>query len=55
MDLYWTQVRLTFFWDSFLVIDDIDFARYGDDNLMYCGGDSIDYVILLPQDSVKKV
>ena len=41
--------------DSFLFIDDIDSARYVDDNLMYCGSDNIDYVILSLQDSVKKV
>ena len=27
--------------DSFLVIDDIDFASYASDNLMYCGGNSM--------------
>ena len=40
---------------SFLVIDDIDCARYVDDNLMYCGGDNIDYVILSLQHSPKNV
>ena len=41
--------------DSFFVIDDIDFARHVDDNLMYCGGDNIDYVVLSLQDSVEKM
>ena len=40
--------------DSFLVIDDKDFVSYANDNLMYCGGDIIDYVVLSLQDSAKK-
>ena len=35
----------------FLVIDDIDFVSYPDDNTIYCGGDTIDDVILSLQDS----
>ena len=39
----------------FLVIDDIDFVSYPDDNTIYCGGDTIDDVILSLQDSAQKV
>ena len=33
----------------------MDFASYANDNLMYCGGDIIDYVVLSLQDSAKKI
>ena len=40
--------------DLFLLIDDIDFTSYADDNTTYCGCDSTDDAILSSQDSAEK-
>ena len=39
----------------FLIIDDIHFASYADDNTIYCAGNSIDDVILARPDSAQNV
>ena len=44
-----------FLGDLFLVIDDIDVSSYADDNNIHCEGESIDFVILSLQYSVKRV
>ena len=39
----------------FLIIDDIHFVSYADDNTIYCAGNSIDDVILARPDSAQNV
>ena len=39
----------------FLIIDDIHFSSYADDNTIYCAGNSIDDVILARPDSAQNV
>ena len=39
----------------FLIIDDIHFASYANDNTIYCAGNSIDDVILARPDSAQNV
>ena len=41
--------------DSFLVVQNVDFASYADDNTIYDAGDNIDEVIFFLQESSKKL
>ena len=55
-DLYLVRFHLIFFLsDLLLVVQNVDFGSYADDNIIYDAGDNIDEVLFSLQESAEKL